>query len=946
MTAVTDPVCGMTFDSAKAVGQSEFRERKFYFCSTECRKKFENDPNRFFKESEISIGPQAAVAAANTANAAARADSSAPVGDAIVFSGEEAGNRPASDGVGERVDLPITGMTCAACASRIERKLNKQAGVEKASVNFATARAAISYDPAQTSLADLIQTVKNVGYDTAGTTRVEFVVDDSARGSASGSALESHLSKARGVVRADFNLAATTVSVEYLPAMTDPKTIRGVIEEIGYRVSEVAGDGLQQTSEEESLEAAHAAEYADLKRKFWVAAVLSLPVLVIAMSHGAIEFLNFPGVNWLQLILTAPVVFYSGGQFYRGAWAAFRHRAADMNALIAVGTGAAFVYSVAATVYPQFFMIAQPAHASMDGGGMSGAGASAMAVPVYFEAAGVIIALILLGRMLESRAKGQTGAAIKKLIGLQAKTANVIRNGEEIEIAADAVVPGDIVQVRPGEKIPVDGIVSEGSSAVDESMLTGESMPVEKRAGDEIFGGTINKTGAFRFKATKVGRETALQQIVKMVREAQGSKPPIAKLADRISAIFTPVVICIAIATFVIWFVAAAPEVRLTLALVNFVSVLIIACPCALGLATPTAVLVGTGRGAENGILIKGGDALETAHKLDTIVLDKTGTITKGEPELTDIAVADLEFRSADLKKSEDEFLKIVASAENQSEHPLAAAIVRGARARRLQFEKTENFQALEGRGIEAFVAGRNLLFGNLRLMNERKIELNGAQSAAEKFASEGKTPMFAAFDGKFAGLVAVADTIKPESREAIRTLQNLGLEVVMMTGDNRRTAAAVAKEVGIERVLAEVLPADKAGEIKKLQAENKTVGMVGDGINDAPALALADVGIAVGTGTDVAIEASDITLIKGDLRGVAAAIALSRATIRAVKQNLFWAFIYNVVGIPVAAGALYPFFGILLSPVLASAAMSLSSVSVVANSLRLRSFGAPKNGE
>jgi Cu+-exporting ATPase len=815
-------------------------------------------------------------------------------------------------------------MTCAACANRIEKQLNKQAGVEKASVNFATSRATVNYNPEKTGVADLIQTVKDVGYDTAGTSTVEFAVDESARPADSGVQLENHLTKLRGVIRANFNLATQTVTVEYLPSVADTKAIRARIEDFGYRVRDVAGKGV---AAEDSLEAAHAAEYADLKRKFWIAAVLSLPVLVIAMSHGAIEFLNFPGVNWLQLALTVPVVFYCGAQFYRGAWAAFRHRAADMNTLIATGTGATFIYSVLATVFPAWFE--SVVHAKSMGMEMH----EAMPVPVYFEAASVIIALILLGRMLEARAKGQTGAAIKKLVGLQAKTARVIRDGKEIEIETEEVVPGDIVLVRPGEKIPVDGILTEGSSAVDESMLTGESIPVEKKTNDEVFGATINKTGAFSFKATKVGKDTALQQIVRLVQDAQGSKPPIAKLADTISGIFTPIVICVAIATFVVWFVAASPEVRFTMALVNFVSVLIIACPCALGLATPTAIMVGTGRGAENGILIKGGDSLETAHKLNTIVLDKTGTITRGEPSLTDVVTA------GDF--SENDFLKIVASAEKRSEHPLAAAIVRGAEARKIEFEKPENFNALEGRGIEARISGRNLLLGNLRLMNERKIALNGAESTVEKLAGEGKTPMFAAIDNKFAGIVAVADTIKPESKEAVASLQNLGLEVVMMTGDNRRTAEAVAAEVGIKRVLAEVLPEGKSGEIKRLQSEKKIVAMVGDGINDAPALAQADVGIAIGTGTDVAIEASDITLIKGDLRGVVTAIALSKATIRSVKQNLFWAFIYNVIGIPIAAGLLYPFTGWLLSPIIASAAMSLSSVSVVANSLRLRSFRA-----
>ncbi len=896
---VTDPICGMTISPEKAAGTRDFQGEIYYFCSPACREKFDANPARFVKKAENQT-------AGNGVNGA------------DVMSGKRS-DHSTTDGAGERVDLPITGMTCAACANRIEKKLNKQAGVAKASVNFATGKATVEYDPAMTNAAGLIQTVKDVGYDTAGTQKIEFVVDDSVRPSGSGAPLENHLMKQRGVIKANFNLATMQVSVEYLPGSADKKQFRAAIEDFGYKVREVSGTS---ESAEDSLEKAHADEYAELKRKFWIAAVLSAPVLVSAMAHGTIGFLNFRGVNWLQLLLTIPVVFYCGRQFYTGAWAAFRHRAADMNTLIAVGTGAAFIYSTAATIAPSFFASTQTA--------MNGMGKMAN-IPVYYEAASVIIALILLGKMLESRAKGQTGAAIKKLVGLQAKTAHVIRNGVEIEIETEEVIPGDVVLVRPGEKIPVDGVLVEGSSAVDESMLTGESLPVEKKTGDAIFGATINKTGAFQFRATKVGKDTALQQIVKLVQDAQGSKPPIAKLADTISGIFTPIVICIAIATFVVWFVAASPEIRFTMALVNFVSVLIIACPCALGLATPTAIMVGTGRGAENGILIKGGDSLETAHKLNTIVLDKTGTITKGEPSLTDVVAAET--------FNENDLLKIVAAAEKLSEHPLAAAIVRGAEDRNLTTDKVENFNALEGRGIEAQVGGVNLLLGNLRLMTERKIELSGAESTVDKLASEGKTPMFAAIGDKFAGIVAVADTIKPESKDAIRALQNLGLEVVMMTGDNRRTAEAVAAQVGIKRVLAEVLPEGKSGEIKRLQAERKIVGMVGDGINDAPALAQADVGIAIGTGTDVAIEASDITLIKGDLRGVVTAIALSKATIRSIKQNLFWAFIYNVIGIPIAAGLLYPIFGILLSPVLASAAMSLSSVSVVANSLRLRSF-------
>lgn len=904
---VKDPVCGMIIDEENAAGKSDFEGRAYYFCSSSCQQKFEADPGQFPSREEVDgIGE--------------------PLRHEDVLSGRR-NDHSTPNGEGERVDLPITGMTCAACANRIERKLNKQTGVEKASVNFATARATVSYDPNKTNVADLVQTVKDVGYDTAGITSVEFVVDDSARPSGSGAGLENHLAKVGGVVTANFNLATMVVGVEYVPSLVNTKAIRRAIEDFGYDVREISGTG---PAAEGSLEAAHAAEYKDLKWKFWIAAGLSLPVLVIAMSHGRVEFLDFSGVNWLQLALTTPVVIYCGAQFYRGAWAAFRHRAADMNTLIAIGTGTAYIYSVLATAFTSFFITS--AHRNMprmDGGLMS--------VPVYFEAASVIIALILLGRILEARAKGRTGEAIRKLVGLQARTARVVRDGREMEIDTEAVVPGDVVLVRPGEKIPVDGIVTEGSSAVDESMLTGESIPVEKKTGDEVFGATINKTGAFHFKATKVGKDTALQQIVKLVQDAQGSKPPIAKLADTISGIFTPIVICVAVASFVIWFVAAAPEIRFTMALVNFVSVLIIACPCALGLATPTAIMVGTGRGAENGILIKGGESLETAHKLDTIVLDKTGTITRGEPALTDLVTAD--------GYSQDELLKIVASAERQSEHPLAAAIVRGAEEAKVDFEKAEVFRALEGRGIEAKVSGKYVLLGNLRLMHERHISLNGADAVAEQLANEGKTPMFTAIDSKYAGVVAVADTIKPESKDAIRALQKLGLEVVMITGDNRRTAGAVAEQVGIKRVLAEVLPEGKAGEINRLQSEKRVVGMVGDGINDAPALAQADVGIAIGTGTDVAIEASDITLIKGDLGGVVTAISLSKATIRSVRQNLFWAFIYNVIGIPIAAGLLYPLTGWLLSPIIASAAMSLSSVSVVANSLRLRSFSPPKIG-
>jgi P-type Cu+ transporter len=904
---VTDPVCGMEINPSGAAGHSDYNGETYYFCSITCKEKFDARPSQFVE-----------------ANAPTMIEGAPLNGDRHT--------RTTPDGEGERIDLPITGMTCAACARRIERQLSKQPGVRRAGVNFATSRATVEYDPEATGVRELMETVKEVGYGTAGTAHARFIVDDSARPSGSSQPLENHLNKLRGVAGVSFNLSAMEVRVEYLPGATDVATIRHAIEEFGYRLREVSGG--DAAGAEDSEAAARAAEYLDLKRKFIIAAVLSLPVLVIAMSHGSIELFNFPGVNWLQLALTTPVVFYCGAQFYRGAWAAFRHRAADMNTLIAVGTGAAYLYSVAATVAPSFFAGATGTDPMA---GMAGMTDAPPMVPVYFEAASVIIALILLGRLLESRAKGQTSDAIRRLMGLQAKTARVVRDGREMDIVVEEVVPGDIVIVRPGEKIPVDGEVTDGASAIDESMLTGESLPVEKKQGDEVFGATINKTGAFRFRATKVGKDTALQQIVKLVQDAQGSKAPIARMADVISGIFTPVVISIAIATFVIWFVAAPTDMRFTFALVNFVAVLIIACPCALGLATPTAIMVGTGRGAENGVLVKGGEALETAHKLSTIVLDKTGTITKGQPALTDVIAA----RNGGGAIGEDELLRLAASAEKGSEHPLGEAIVRGADGRGLRLTEVSNFSALAGHGIEAEVDNRRLLLGNLKLMRDRGVALDGFEEQAERLAAEGKTPMYAAVDGHFAGLLAVADEIKPESKDAIRQMQDMGLEVAMMTGDNERTAKAVASQVGITRVLAEVLPEGKAGEIKRLQAEKKLVGMVGDGINDAPALAQADVGIAIGTGTDVAIEASDITLIRGDLGGVVTAIKLSRATLRTIKQNLFWAFIYNAIGIPIAAGLLYPLTGWLLSPILASAAMSFSSVSVVVNSLRLRRFRA-----
>ena len=837
------------------------------------------------------------------------------------------------NGQGERLDLPITGMTCAACANRIERTLARTPGVTKASVNIATARATVEYDPKSTGVRALMDRVKDAGYGTGATATAEFIVDDSARPSGSAAPLEGELARVPGVVTASFNLATMQVRVEYVPASTNVPAMRRAIQGFGYHVRDIPSGGAGASAEDAEA-SSRRAEYDGLRRRFWVAAVLSAPVLVITMSHGRIALFNVSWIAWLQLVLTTPVVLYSGAPFYRSAWAAFRHRAADMNTLIAIGTGAAYLYSVLVTVLPGMLGTGRESTTPMSGGAMG-----MSMTPVYYEAASVIIALILLGRMLEARAKGQTSDALRRLIGLQAKTARVVRlvgsESSELDIAVEEVVPGDVVIVRPGEKIPVDGRVTEGRSAVDEAMLTGESMPVEKAPGDNVFGATINKTGSFRFEATKVGKDTALQQIVKLVQDAQGSKAPIARLADVISGIFTPIVLCIAVITFVTWFLLSPPEARFTMAFVNAIGVLVIACPCALGLATPTAVMVGTGKGAESGVLIKGGEALEMAHKLTTIVLDKTGTITAGEPVLTDVITTG--------GISEDELLALVASAERSSEHPLATAIVKGAQSRGLTLAAATDFDAVAGHGVRATVGDRRLLLGNAKLMRDEKLDIGDLAARSDALAAEGRTPMFVAVDGVIAGLVAVADRVKPESAAAIAALKALGLDVVMMTGDNQRTADAVARQVGVDRVLAEILPEDKARQVKALQAAGKVVGMVGDGINDAPALAQADVGIAIGTGTDVAIEASDITLLRGDLRGVVSAIALSKATIRTVKQNLFWAFVYNVIGIPVAAGLLYPMTGWLMSPVIASAAMSLSSVSVVTNSLRLRRFRAPQ---
>jgi P-type Cu+ transporter len=728
--------------------------------------------------------------------------------------------------------------------------------------------------------------------------------------------IERALEKVPGVLGASANLASERVTVSYLTGEVGTGELARAVEAAGYGV----------VQEEARAEEAHEREYRRLRRDFFVATVLagliligSLPMMIGFMPPVPVALLNLG-----LLALATPVQFWAGRRFYLGAWGALRHGQANMDTLVALGTSAAYLYSAVVALAPGLF-----------------AGAAGGA-DVYFDTSALIVALILLGRLLEARARGRTSEAVKKLAGLRAKTARVVRGGKEQDLPVEDVCVGDVVVVRPGEKVPVDGVVVSGASAVDEAMITGESLPVVKREGDEVIGATVNGSGSFCFRATRVGKDTALAQISRMVEEAQGSKAPIQRLADRISGVFVPVVVAIAAATFLVWLLFG-PEPAFTLALLNFVAVLIIACPCAMGLATPTSIMVGTGRGAEMGVLIKGGEALEAARKLDTVVLDKTGTLTKGEPELTDVVSTN--------GIPENELLRLVASAERGSEHPLGEAVVRDARERGLMLADAEHFEATSGGGVRATVEGREILVGNPRFLGESNVAGDGLLLRGEELASAGRTPMFVAVDGGPAGLVAVADVVRDGAAETVERLHSMGLEVAMLTGDNGRTAEAIAGELGIDRVLAEVRPGDKVEEVARLQAGGKKVAMVGDGINDAPALARADVGISIGTGTDVAMEASDLTLIGDDVRGVARAIALSKATVRNIRQNLFWAFAYNVLLIPVAAGALYPVFagGVpealrpvlgeygFLNPVLAAAAMALSSVTVLTNALRLR---------
>lgn len=789
----------------------------------------------------------------------------------------------------------ITGMTCAACATRIEKGLNKMEGVSEANVNLALEKATVKFDAAKMGPADIQEKIRALGYDVI-TEKVELVLTGMTC-AACATRIEKGLNKMEGVLSANVNLALEKAAVEYNPSIVSPAEMTQKVEKLGYGASVKSEDNEKETVDHRIKEIERQ------QGKFIFSLILSLPLLWAMAGHFSFtSFIYVPEAfmnPWVQMALATPVQFYIGKQFYVGAYKALRNKSANMDVLVALGTSAAYFYSL----YLSLKTIGSGAHPE----------------GLYFETSAVLITLIILGKVFEAKAKGRSSEAIKKLMGLQAKTATVIREENELEIPLEEVVAGDIILVKPGEKIPVDGEILEGQSALDESMITGESVPIDKTVGDTVIGATINKNGFIKIKATKVGKETALAQIIKVVEEAQGSKAPIQRLADSISGVFVPIVVGIAVLTFFIWYLFVAPG-DFAEALEKLIAVLVIACPCALGLATPTSIMAGSGRAAEYGVLFKGGEHLEMTHRINTVILDKTGTITNGAPVLTDVIT----------KFDEAEFLTLVGSAEKQSEHPLAQAIVEGIQEKNITLNHPSAFEAIPGYGIKALVDGKEVLAGTRRLMKKFNIEINHVSDDMLTLEKQGKTAMLVAIDGAFAGIVAVADTIKETSAEAIRRLKGLGLEVIMITGDNEQTAQAIARLAGVDRVIAEVLPEGKAEEVKKLQQQGKKVAMVGDGINDAPALAVADIGMAIGTGTDVAMEAADITLIRGDLNSIADAIFMSKKTIRNIKQNLFWAFGYNTLGIPIAALGF-------LAPWLAGAAMAFSSVSVVLNALRLQ---------
>lgn len=807
--------------------------------------------------------------------------------------------------------LDIQGMTCAACARAVERASNKLDGVKEANVNLATEKLNIDFDESKLSVPDIQKAIEKAGYKALVETTKKILNIQGMTCAACARTVEKVTGKLDGVTEANVNLATEKLSVSFDTSRTSILDIEEAIEKAGYKASEeIISVDEDRERKEKNISA--------LWRRFVISAVFAVPLLIIAMGPMILQGLGMmlpeaidPMMHQrayavIELTLVLPIMF-EGKKFFQVGFKTLIKRSPNMDSLVAIGASAAFLYSVFG-IY-EIFAINNSAQ-------------------LYFESAGVILTLITLGKYMEAVSKGKTSEAIKKLMGLAPKTAKVIRQDKEIEIPIDEVKVGDIIVVRPGEKMPIDGRVVEGITSVDESMLTGESIPVEKNVGDSIIGASINKNGSIKYEATKIGKDTALSQIIKLVEEAQGSKAPIAKLADIISGYFVPVVITLAIISSAAWYLSGKD---ITFTLTIFISVLVIACPCALGLATPTAIMVGTGKGAEYGVLIKNGTALENTHKVQTVVFDKTGTITEGKPRVTDIVTVS--------GIDGDYLLQMAASAEKNSEHPLGEAIVREAEEKNIEFLQVKDFKAVPGMGIEVNIDGKKVLLGNKKLMDKRNIGLKDLSEVSDKLAAEGKTPMYEAIDGEISGIVVVADTVKENSKKAIERLHNMGIEVAMITGDNRRTAEAIAKQVGIDRVLAEVLPEDKASEVRKIQDEGRKVAMVGDGINDAPALAQADIGMAIGSGTDVAIESADIVLMRSDLIDVATAIDLSKKTIKNIKENLFWAFGYNTLGIPVAMGILYLFHGPLLNPIIAALAMSFSSVSVLTNALRLKGF-------
>ncbi|HWC31076.1 MAG TPA: heavy metal translocating P-type ATPase [Dehalococcoidia bacterium] len=826
----------------------------------------------------------------------------------------------------DTLTIGVDGMTCASCVARVERALKKVPGVDSANVNLATEKATVSYDATAAEVDALMAAIENAGYDPR---RESLIFDLAGDGVPDLTALQRAFAGVPGIIAVDVSPEARRVTVTFPAGALDARQLRKAAAGAGVEIKERTTEGATDAETERRR------EQETLRLKWIVALAAGLLLMAAGFEPVFDELMAVFTVQDLlvsMFIIALPVQIWAGWQFYTITWKTARHGAADMNTLIALGTTAAFVYSTVATFWPSLFADAHLAHDHMLGD----------RPPVYFETAVIILGLILFGRWLETRAKGSTSAAITRLLSLRARTARLLRDGRELDIPVEEVVAGDVVIVRPGEKIPVDGIVIEGHSAVDESMLTGESLPVEKAAGEPVYGATLNRTGSFRMRATRVGSETALSQIVRLVEQAQGSKAPVQRLADYIASIFVPAVIAIAAVTFVVW-ALFGPEGAVIYATLNAVAVLIIACPCALGLATPTAIMVGTGRGAEQGILIRNGEALETAVKLDTVVFDKTGTLTEGRPRVTDVLTTGID---------EDTLIRLAAAAERGSEHALGEAIVRESQERGLDLPDVTDFEAVPGKGVHATVEGRRLVIGTQGLFAESGIDLHDLHSRGEALQAEAKTVVYVAIDGAAAAAIAIADTLKSTAPEAVAALRTQGIDVVLLTGDNTATARSIAQRAGIETVLAEVLPDQKAAEVRRLQSEGRKVAMVGDGINDAPALAQAATGIAIGTGADVAVEAADITLISGDPRGVATAVALSRATMRSVRQNLFWAFAYNVALIPVAAGVLYLFFsetGVpdwldwafgeygFLNPMLAGAAMAFSSITVMANSLRLR---------